>query len=74
MGVVRRHEPRRLLRVSGHDRRVARIRERVPDVPERLRVVVHREDALPLPGLSVRRRAAGEPGEAGRGLPGPPES
>ena len=42
--------------------------ERVPDVPERLRVVVHHEDALPLPLRPLP--AGGEPGNAGCGIPG----
>ena len=66
VGVVRLHLAERLLRVAGHNRLVTRPGERVPDVPERLRVVVHHEDALPLRPLP----AGGEPGNAGCGIPG----
>ena len=38
-----------LLRVSGHDGRLVRLGERNPDVPERLRVIVHAANAGPLP-------------------------
>ena len=60
VGVVRLHQARRLLRVA--NRRVTRPGERVPDVPERLRVVVHRKNARPLPLRAPG--AVGEPGEA----------
>ena len=80
-GLFLRHEPGDLLRVSGYDRRVARLRERVPDVPERLRVVVHAENAgrirflsrpwpgpsgADAPGLLDRRNGEGEPASQAR--------
>ena len=67
MGLFLRHEAAHLLRVAGDNRRVARLGEGVPDVPQRLGVVVHHQNPLPLPfrppasggGLSWSSRRAG---------------
>ena len=61
-GLLLPHEPERLLRVPGHNRRVARLQEGVADVPERLGIVVHRQDAHPFP-RSRHRSPGGGSGE-----------
>ena len=64
VGLILLHEAQRLRRVGGHHRFVARPHEGVADVPERLGVVVHSQDAQ----LFRAPRSAGRgPTGGGRG-------
>ena len=64
-GLLRLDEAGHVLRVAGHLRGVPRVSERVPHVPQCLRVVVHHQDARPL--LPGPPRVASGPGGAGGG-------
>ena len=59
-GLLRLDEAGHVLRVAGHLRGVPRVSERVPHVPQGLRVVVHHQDARPL--LPGPPRVASGPG------------
>ena len=54
IGILRLHDAERLPRVPGQNRRIARFGESVADVPQSLRVVVHRKNAHPLSHTSPR--------------------
>ena len=62
MGPFLFHEAQPIFRVTGCDHRVARLDQGVPDVPERLQVVVHRQNAHLFPAptcVKVSWRAEG---------------
>ena len=47
VGLLRLDEALDFIRAAGHDRGMARCRERVPNEPQHMRLVVHRENARP---------------------------
>ena len=51
------HEANCLLRSAGHNRRIPLIGKGIVNVPERVRIVVHRKDTGPLPRRTRRKRS-----------------
>ena len=73
MGFLLLHEAGHIFRVAGGDDRIARLDQGVPDVSERLVVVVHRQDADLFPGRPARW-SAWKVEEAGGGETNPDSS
>ena len=66
MGLLLLHEAGHVVRVAGGDDRIARFDQNLADVPERLVVVIHRQDADLFPHRSARG-ARGDLRGRGRG-------